>query len=141
MTVSLLLAPPQVLVSGGENNTVRSTTAQMCVRVPLTFQGMGWGGMGWGGMRWGGGTEGEGGSSFFSFNSPQRHPHVVLSPIQCPSPLYSYDTPTRLFSFAQNSLQVAREKHTMTLLQDGRVLVVGGRTTGNAFLATTELYQ
>lgn len=55
-----------------------------------------------------------------------------------------YDANTRAFALIQPML-MQRERHTATLLADGRVLIVGGRTHGPpppaAIQATTEIYD
>ncbi|MBV9952495.1 MAG: hypothetical protein JO291_11130 [Acidimicrobiia bacterium] len=51
-----------------------------------------------------------------------------------------YTPATKLWSAAA-SMKDSRGEHTATLLEDGRVLVVGGDTTGFATLRTAEIYD
>jgi hypothetical protein len=51
-----------------------------------------------------------------------------------------YDPATGVFT-PTGSMATPRVFHTSTLLPDGRVLIVGGQTSGVQFLATAELYD
>jgi hypothetical protein len=51
-----------------------------------------------------------------------------------------YDPHTGKFT-AAGSMTTARGSHTATLLQDGRILIVGGATTGSNYVASAELYD
>ena len=51
-----------------------------------------------------------------------------------------YDPKTGRFT-AGGSMATARGSHTATLLQDGRILIVGGATGGSNYVASAELYD
>ena len=52
-----------------------------------------------------------------------------------------YDTATGTWSPTANNLTTARDRHTATLLPNGKVLVAGGDDNGFVHLASAELYD
>jgi hypothetical protein len=74
-------------------------------------------------------------------SSTSSAPTATTSPTQLPSPTILYAGDGR---FAPTgSLNVARTRHTATLLRDGRVLIAGGssKAWGAASLASAEIYD
>jgi hypothetical protein len=69
-----------------------------------------------------------------SFSGPDAPEHTVLASSELYSPGSSYAEPT-------GTLTSPRVEHTATLLNDGRVLVVGGSDSYGNTLATSELFE